>query len=62
MNTLNKLLVEANKVTMKDLKIDKQLFAKPKLSTKSTKSKKSKTKTYNKYKTSKTKKTTKSKN
>jgi len=42
MNTLNKLLVEANKVTMKDLKIDKKLFNKPKLSNKPIKSKTSK--------------------
>lgn len=61
MNTLNKLLVEANKVTMKDLKIDKKLFNKPKVSTKSNKPKKSKT-SKKTIKSKKTKKSTKSKN
>ena len=57
MNTLNKLLIEANKVTMKDLKIDKKLFNKPKLSTKPIKSKKSTTSKKSKKKTSKKSKT-----
>lgn len=63
MNTLTKLLIEANKVTMKDLKIDKNLFDKPKQSNHYKNPKLSKlskkSKTSKKSKPSKTSKTSK---